>query len=187
MCDVEHDGSMQLRPVDARSGMLVILLVLTAGCGSAGAPAAGQRVAHVVAERAVAGVGEERPAVRALRILRAWDRRRASAYAGGEPDVLRPLYARGSRAGARDVRVLRSYADRGLVVQELTMQVLEVRLLASSPGLVRLRVLERLAGGTIAEPGGGAGTALPTAEPRARVVTLVHEGGRWVVRAVRRG
>ena len=169
----------------ARSWVLVTVAVAVcslAGCGS-GAPRAAaltdSAVGAVAAEPA-----EERPAVRALAVLRRWDRLRAAAYAAGEPGTLRSLYSPGSWAGARDVRTLRTYADRGLVVRGLRMQVLSAELLPARPGTLRLRVEERVAGGTVTD--GRAEVRLPTGRPTERVVTLVHGPQGWQLRSVRR-
>ncbi|CAA9369268.1 MAG: hypothetical protein AVDCRST_MAG47-1009 [uncultured Nocardioidaceae bacterium] len=182
---------------------LCLALTVLLGCGAArGAvwgAARGAAPDQVVSGAMASGVvvnDRERPAVQALDLLRRWDARRAAAYASGEPRRLRQLYAPGSRAGARDVRLLRSYADRGLVVEELAVQVLDVRLVSASPSLVRLQVLDRMAGGRVALAEGwttgadsepGEETWLPAGRPESRVVTMVEHGGGWVVRSVRRG
>ncbi len=127
----------------------------------------------------------ERDAIRALQVLHHWDRRRASAYAAGSPAALRRLYAPASSAGMRDVRRLREYAARGLVVEGLAPQVLDVELVERSATMVRLRVTDRLTGATAVT--GRREFVLPTDTPRTRVVTLVRHGPRWLVRSVRPG
>lgn len=169
----------------ARLLCLCLSLVLLGGCAStaSGLPA---RAAPVVETR-----GESvqvRPAVRALVVLRGWDRRRAAAYSAGDARQLRRLYAPGSRAGARDVAVLQQYVARGLVVKGMTVQVLRVRLLSATPRLLRIRVTDRMAGGTVVARGSDSPRVqLPTGPAVVRVVTLVDRGPRWVVRGVRRG
>ena len=69
--------------------------------------------------------------VDALEVLHAWDTRRARAWAEADADALRALYVRGSAAGRADVRLLRAYAARGLVVRRLVTQVFAVRVLRS--------------------------------------------------------
>ena len=188
-------GDDGLVPLSAPSFLAAVLFWL-AGCSTTPEPTA------PVVDRAAAPVeaqptrpsaewtagpapAAERPVVRALRILRRWDRSRAAAYASGDVAALRRLYAPASVAGAADVRLLREYADRGLVVRGLAVQVVRAELVASSPTRLRLRVVERLAGGTVVGP--GPDVALPAGRAAPRVVTLVDAGGRWVVRAVRRG
>ena len=164
---------------------LCLALSLLLGCGAGPGPAVSSPASRLLVDEK----DRERPAVQALDLLRRWDARRAAAYASGDPRRLRQLYAPGSRAGARDVRLLRSYADRGLVVEELAVQVLGVRLVSASPSSVRLQVLDRVAGGRVA-PATGSGQEdeswLPAARPESRVITMVEHGGGWVVRSVRR-
>lgn len=164
-------------------------LVLLGGCGASppagAAPAVGSepgepRVAAVApAERA------DPPAARALAVLHRWDDRRAAAYASGDVALLRRLYVPGSVAGARDVRTLREYAAHGLVVEDLTMQVLDVDVLEESPTRLRVHLVDRLAGGTATV--GRSEVALPGGRPRSRTVTMVLRGDRWLVRSVRPG
>ena len=174
----------------SRCVLLVVVLVLGAllGCRSEGGRTPDPSpVAAVATELAVPTETRPavRPAVRALEILRRWDRLRAAAYAAGEPASLRRLYSPGSWAGARDVRLLRRYAERGLVVRELRMQVLDVEVLAAATGTLRLRVVERLAGATVVD--GASQVALPTGRARSRVLTFDDVGKGWRVRSVRRG
>ena len=69
--------------------------------------------------------------VDALEVLHEWDVRRARAWARADLDALRALYVRGSGAGRADVRLLRAYRARGLVVRRLVTQVFAVRVLRS--------------------------------------------------------
>jgi hypothetical protein len=128
-----------------------------------------------------------RETVRALRILHAWDRQRAAAYAEADPVALRRLYAPASRAGARDVQRLRSYAERGLVVRRLTVQVLHGELLARKARLLRVAVEERVARAVATPRGGGRSVVLPATSATEDVVTMVRVERRWVVRSVHRG
>jgi hypothetical protein len=48
----------------------------------------------------------------ALAVLRAWDERRAAAWAAGDPAALEELYAAGSAAGAEDDRLVLVVTDR---------------------------------------------------------------------------
>jgi len=60
----------------------------------------------------------------ALGILRAWDLRRARAWAAGDVHALDKLYTPRSKTGAVDHAMLRSYVRRGLVVEGMATQVL---------------------------------------------------------------
>lgn len=117
-------------------------------------------------------------------VLRAWDGRRAKAYAAGDPTALRALYLPGSAAGGRDIDLLRDYTDRSLRVVGLQTQLLTVHVRRRVPGRLVLRVTDRVTGATAI--GRGARVRLPASAPRARQVTLVRRDGRWVVAAVRR-
>ncbi|HET7736372.1 MAG TPA: hypothetical protein VFK52_10380 [Nocardioidaceae bacterium] len=158
----------------SRTSSLAVLLasLVLSMTGCAGSPP------KQVAVSAVSAV--EDPASAALR---AWDERRAAAYAAGAVGDLRRLYVRGSAAGAADVRLLEEYVERGLVIVGMRMQVLALDVLRSAPGLLRLRVTDRLVG---AEARGPTGVLpLPRDEASTRVVTLRLVAGSWRVDSVR--
>jgi hypothetical protein len=115
--------------------------------------------------------------------LHAWDRRRSSAWADGDAAALRDLYATGSVAGRRDVRLLRNYLDRDLRVEGLTTQVLDAEVLRRSANGVVVSVTDRVVGGVAVGP--ESATALPQGVPVHRQVTLVRVGGEWLVADVR--
>jgi hypothetical protein len=117
-----------------------------------------------------------------VEVLRRWDEARAAAYASGSVGALRELYA--GTAGARDVRLLRSYLRRGYRVEGMRMQLLDVRVRAREPGAWLLRVTDRLAGGVAVRQ--GARVALPRDRASTRTVRLERDGaGRWRVVSVR--
>lgn len=120
--------------------------------------------------------------VRAAAVLRAWDRRRAEAWAAGDPVALRELYVDG--AGVGDVRLLRRWTARGYRVAGLTTQLLAVEVLDRTPGRWRLEVTDRVAGGTAV--GAGGRLPLPRDSADSRVVVLVRADGAWRVAQVRR-
>ena len=122
------------------------------------------------------------PAVRAAALLRAWDRARAEAWASGSVGALRRLYVDG--AGASDVRLLRAYLERDLRVRDLQVQVLALEVLHRGPGEWRLRVTDRLAGGT-AVGVDGARQQLPRDRATTRALALRRVEGRWRMAAVR--
>jgi hypothetical protein len=141
--------------------------------GASGPPAVR---ASVVAD--VVGRG---PAAEAAAVLRAWDRARAEAWARGSPAGLRRLYVAG--AGAADLRMLRSYLDRGLRVHGMRTQLLALEVLDRRRDHWRIRVTDRLAGGVAV--GAGGSEPLPRDEASIRVLSLVNDGGRWRVAVVR--
>lgn len=131
-----------------------------------------------------AGVAATSPA---LGVLHAWDARRSAAWRRADPAELAGLYVPGSRTGRADVRLLRQYADHGLVVRRLDTQVFAVRVLSRRPGRLVLRVTDRVAAGLAVRD--GRPVALPATAPVVRVVTLERGpagSARWRVREATR-
>jgi hypothetical protein len=120
---------------------------------------------------------------RAIQLVRAWDARRAEAWAHGDLRLLARLYAPGSAAGRRDVAMLREWTARGLVVKGLTIQLLEVRTLRHSVSRWSLLVTDRLVGGVAV--GHGVRRPLPRDEPTTVTVRLLRAAGVWRVASVR--
>lgn len=141
-----------------------------------------------VADPAAARAPGEEP-VDARRVLAEWDAARSRAWADGDVGALRHLYVPGSRSGRNDAKMLSAYVDRGLVVQDLTTQVLALEVLDRRGGLLRLRVTDRVAGGEVVRQevsrSGALDARLPTDEASTRVVTLREHDGRWRVDEVR--
>jgi len=171
-------------------GGLVVAALAGAALGGFGAFGAG-----IVAPDGAPAVGSSSPSpaavtetaapiapVPAVDVLRGWDLSRARAYADGDAAVLRSLYVAGSVAGTTDVRLLRSYAGRGLRVKEMKMQILAVDVLAHSQGRWRLRVTDRLYAAVAV--GDGARVALPRDQASTRVVTMLLRAGAWKVASV---
>ena len=125
----------------------------------------------------------QRPSERA--VLARWDRARSAAWARGSPGALRRLYLPGSSAGERDVRLLRRYADRGLRVEGLRVQVLAWSVVARRPDRLVLRVTDRVVGGVAVRSDGSTRARLPADRPTERRLTLVRRDGRWLMARVR--
>ncbi len=115
----------------------------------------------------------------AVRLLRAWDRQRARAYARGDPAALSELYVEGSRTGAADVAVLRGYRDRRLRVTGMHTQVLGADVVRRSDHRLVLEVTDVLAG-AVATSGDGR-WSLPHDRPSSRRVVLRRVAGEWRV------
>jgi hypothetical protein len=115
-------------------------------------------------------------------VLWEWDDRRAAAYATGSVPQLRRLYVDGSAAGRADVRRLRGYVGRGLVVTGMRMQLLAVEELRVSPRLLRLRVTDRLVGAVAHRRAASIG--LPRDSVSTHELTLSRVGRDWRVQSV---
>ena len=136
-------------------------------------------------ERASSALGisaPERSPERA--VLARWDRARSVAWARGSPGQLRRLYLPGSGAGERDVRLLHRYADRGLRVEGLRVQVLAWTVVSRRSDRMVLRVTDRLVGGVAVRSDGSTRARLPADRPTERRLTLVRREGRWLMARV---
>ncbi len=111
-------------------------------------------------------------------VLHQWDARREAAWASSDEQALRSLYVPGSVAGRRDVRLLRAYDARGLVVRRIVTQVLELQTLEASSRGVRIRVVDRVAGGVVDD------RQLGTTAPAAHVIEFRRVGTAWRVVSV---
>lgn len=116
-------------------------------------------------------------------VLRAWDRERADAWADGDTGALAALYVAGTSVGRADLAMLEDWTARGLHVQRLTTQLLDVQVLAHSRRRWVLRVRDRVIGGVATGP--GLRQALPEGGVREREVVLRRVRGAWRVASVR--
>jgi hypothetical protein len=123
------------------------------------------------------------PSGGAVAVLHAWDRRRAQAWAEGDLAVLRGLYTARSVAGVRDVAMLRRWRGRGLVVRDLTTQVLAARVLEHTGDRIVVGVTDRLT--RAVAMGSGVRRVLPADLASTWTVTLRRVAGEWLVSAVR--
>jgi hypothetical protein len=117
--------------------------------------------------------------VLALGPLHAWDDRRSLAWAAGEPRGLQSLYVPGSPAGHADVAMLREWHRRGLRVEGLRMQLLDVEVRRASTTRLDLVVTDRLTGAVAVGP--GVRLPLPRDGFTTRRVVLVRAGEEWLV------
>jgi hypothetical protein len=136
----------------------------------------------------VATAGDESPPARStstgvesdtVRLLRAWDHRRARAYAKGDPAALAALYVAGSRTGAADVAVLRGYLDRDLRVTGMRTQLLGADVVERGVRRLTVLVTDVLTGAVATS--GDRRWALPRDRPSTRRVVLVRVAGEWRV------
>ncbi|HEX2894617.1 MAG TPA: hypothetical protein VHO29_11515 [Marmoricola sp.] len=121
----------------------------------------------------------------ALAVLHDWDVRRAAAWAAGDPVALRRLYTSGSAAGDSDVALLRRYVARGLVVRDLSMQVLRARVLVRRPRRLELEVTDRLAAAVAGRSGDVRSVRrLPESTVSTHLVVLRRPVRVWLVARV---
>ncbi|MCW2817687.1 MAG: hypothetical protein JWR42_474 [Marmoricola sp.] len=174
-------------------------LLLASGCAGGATDVQASRTAPPVPAAQAASPSSSAPpgpsranrSSHALTVLHAWDARRLAAWRRADPGALARLYVPGSRTGRADVRLLREYADHGLVVRRLVTQVFAVQVVGRSPsrgrGRLVLRVTDRVASGTATRD--GSPVALATTAPVVRVVTLERQPAgtpSWRVREATR-
>jgi len=164
-----------------RSILVVLLLVAVAGVLGVSAWRLNERPAAA----APAPTPIDRQTARALEILHRWDAARSAAWSAGSVAALRELYAPGSRAGAQDCARLTAYTQRGLVVDDIRMQVLDATVQQATRTRLVLVVTDRLAGATaVSRTDPTMRWALPRDVPTTRTLTLVRSAGRWLVAEV---
>jgi hypothetical protein len=164
--------------------LLLLAIALTATTLAIGGVAAGG-AAPLDSAPAIASVITPRvePAptgvLRASSVLRAWDHRRAAAWAHGDAGALADLYAARSRTGARDVRDLRRWRERGLRVVDLQQQVAQLVVHVEAKRRLVLRVTDRTVDGVAVGRHGR--TAIPRSAWTRHRIVLRHAHGRWRV------
>ena len=157
----------------AGSCVLLTLAAALVRAGDSPAPDRGAERAPAASQRPPGPAG----------ILAAWDRRRASAWAAGDPRMLADLYVAGSRTAAADLRLLRHYRPRGLAVTDLATQVLRLQVVERSEARLVLVVTDRVVGGRAVV--GGTAIALPADRASTRRIVLVRQDGAWLVAEAR--
>ena len=115
-------------------------------------------------------------------MLRAWDVRRAAAWAAGDEAALAALYTDRSAAGRRDRAMLGRYGARGLRVRGMRMQVLAAKVRTRTTGRIVLVVTDRLAHAVAV--GQGIRVALPRDRATRRTIVLRRGAGEWRVARV---
>jgi len=117
----------------------------------------------------------------AIDVLHAWDAARAHAFVAADRSALAGLYADGSRAGARDLKLFDRYDAAGVGVTSMRTQIFAARPGAVSSRRVSIEVVDRVVA-TGAD--GSRCLRLPSSPARAERVTLRRRDGRWVVSSV---
>lgn len=160
--------------------LCALLIVAMASSHWSGVGAAQSRREPSVA---AASTPAARAAADPLAELRAWDRRRAAAWAATDPVALQRLYRQGSVAGAKDVALLRRYRREGWRVEGLTPQIVRAAIVGRSAQARVVELRDRLPTATLIS---STGRREPTAATplRWRQVLLCRVAGRWVVAEV---
>lgn len=163
--------------------LLLLAVVATVGSMWLAGVADGGRVARAGGRTGTTS-GSPRPGEpESLVVLHRWDRRRASAWAAGDPVALTRLYRRGSSTGRRDVHDLRRWTRRGLRVTGLCQQVAALRVVRSGSRQLVVVVTDRTVGGIAL--GVGRRTPVPVGDWARHRIALVRVDGRWRVAEVR--
>jgi hypothetical protein len=164
---------------------LLVAVTTTVVCVAAGVWGRVQPPAVEPVEAPAGGAPARHRAIQppAIQLLRAWDERRAEAWATGDLRRLAGLYTPASVAGRRDRAMLRAWLERGLVVRGMRTQLLEVRERQRTATSWTLQVTDRVVGATAV--GDGLRLALPDDAATTRTVVLRRVRGRWRVAAVR--
>jgi hypothetical protein len=117
-------------------------------------------------------------------VLHRLDAARAVAWLRGDPAMLGRVFVTPSAALRRDERALSGYRQRGLVVRGVHLRFARVRLVARRPGLVTLRVVDRL-GTMTAVDVDEERMRLPRDQPTRHLLVLRRTVDRWRIAAVR--
>jgi hypothetical protein len=167
-------------------GIAAITLAVAVGVATAGPSPAGR---HVTARPAPAAVSRPSPSAAATpprwrAVVSALERRRASAFATGDPSRLRRVYVAGSSALRADVAKLRAALPRGGVARGLSARVLRVTVSSSSSRRASLVVTDAWTSYDVVVGGRVVGNGRRSrAHPL--VVMLRRTGVGWRVSAVR--
>jgi hypothetical protein len=162
-----------------RTHLLLATVLTLAAVAAAGIAAGGAAGGAAAPRRTPTRVdAPSSAALRAADVLRAWDQRRAAAWAAGDVGELARLYTPGSRTGARDVAELRRWTRRGLRVVGLRQQVAALRLRVPASHHLVLTVTDRTVDGIAVGP---RRTALPTSAWVTHRIGLRRVHGRWLV------
>jgi hypothetical protein len=122
-------------------------------------------------------------AARWLHVLNRLDKRRATAFARGEPHLLATVYAARSAALDADRATLAAYRSEGLQLTGLRMRVLALQVVRAGPQRVVLHVVDRLDPVSAVDAEGRLAD-LPTDRPSARRIVLREHDSGWRIAAV---
>ena len=118
-----------------------------------------------------------------LHVMNRLDKRRATAFARGEPHLLTTVYAARSTALDADRATLAAYRSEGLQLTGLRMRVLALQVVRAGPQRVVLHVVDRLDPVSAVDAEGRLAD-LPTDRPSARRIVLRQHDSGWRIAAV---
>lgn len=130
-----------------------------------------------------AAVATSEPEPNWVDVLAGLDAARAAAFGSGSQEALGEVYVGGSAALDTEARLIRRYAREGLRVEDLLMDVSDVRLVERRGGRVVLRVRDRVAGGAVVDAA-GLETQLAGDAWSSHRITLTEVAGEWRIAAV---
>jgi hypothetical protein len=119
------------------------------------------------------------------RVVTRLEQQRMRAYATGDPGLLASLYDPASRAGARDVAMLRRLTRLGLRTRGFQPSVTAVVLQAASASRSVLRVEDALSAYDVVDPHGDVVVHGPARPARTFVLVLVEQSGSWRIATLR--
>lgn len=163
-------------------GLLIAAVALVLVFGSGAVAAAVALVVTTADPDTVAADSSHRPALldeRAIAVLRWWDAERADAYARGDVDALRALYAPGAEVARSDVAVLDSYTARGLLVHGLAFEVVAAVVVEESAAHLVVEVEDRLLRARVLSTEGEVVATLPGRGLAERTLTFERDAARW--------
>lgn len=164
----------EVRALRVVAVLLAVLVVSAPGAGSTARPA---DVGSTASPRLAS---EPEPARTVLQRLL---RKRAAAYARGDPAALRDVFVSGSSVLRRDQALMRAWSRRGLTVRGAVVLVRSVHVLDAPGGRVVLRTIDRL--GPVHAVGVGRFMALPRDRLSRHRIVLVRRDVGWRIAAVR--
>ncbi|MFD1948997.1 hypothetical protein [Nocardioides aestuarii] len=167
-----------------RTWVVVALLVSAAGCALVAAVPLAVPASRPAASAGPVAAAAAPDRTAPLAVLRAWDAARSEAWVAGDVESLAGLYARGSRSGRADRRLLAAYDARGLRVHGLGVQRASVEVVRRAGDRLVLLVTDRLTGGWVSTASGER-VDLPRDRWSTRRVVLAERGGEWRVVEVR--
>ncbi len=117
-------------------------------------------------------------------VLTGFDLIRSEAFQQGRADLLQRVYAPGSPLLGEDRRMIDSYADRDIHIDDLRMEIVSADLVERGSRRVRLDVVDRLLLTRVLLPDGSV-RDLPQDQPTRHTIELRLTADGWRISSVR--